>query len=182
VRLVLGFEGEVVADLAGGAFGRGAWVHPRPECIQAAVPRGLERTLRGKVTGNAQAVAEQIRLAAARRLMALLSSARRSRKAAVGTTAVKEAAQNGRALLYVVAIDARAAADAPWVEQAVAAGSAIAFGTKVELGSAVGQKEVGVLAILDVGLARAIGRAHVLASLPEPRAARDVENLTTEAR
>lgn len=182
LRLVLGPDGEVVADLAGGAFGRGAWVHPRPGCLHAAVPRGLERALRGKVTTTALALAAQVRLSAHRRLLALIASARRSKNAAVGTTSVKEAVQRGRAQLLVVACDARAAATAPWVEQAVAAGSALAFGTKAELGNAVGQEEVGVLAILDEGLARAIGRAHALATLPEPRPARDAENLTTEAR
>jgi predicted RNA-binding protein YlxR (DUF448 family)/ribosomal protein L30E len=183
VRLVLGPDGEVVADLGGGAFGRGAWVHPRPECLSAAVPRGLERSLRGKVSGTALAVAAQIRLSAQRRLLALLSSARRSKNAAVGSTAVKEAALSDAARLYIVAIDARASAETPWVERAVAAGLAVAFGTKLELGKALGGlEEVGVVAILDDGLARAIGRAHALANLPEPRPGRDVENLSTEAR
>jgi len=183
VRLVLGPEGEVACDLGGGAFGRGAWVHPRAECLAGAVPRGLERALRGKVNATAHGVAAQMRFTAGRRLLALLSSARRSKKAAVGTTSVKEAAQSGSARLYVVAVDARAAADAPWIEQAVADGRAIAFGTKLELGTTLGGlEEVGVVAILDDGLARAIHRAHGLATLPEPRPARGAEILTTEAR
>jgi hypothetical protein len=112
-----------------------------------------------------------------------LSSARRSKNAAVGTTAVKEAAQSGAALLYIVEVDARAAADAPWIERAVAAGRAIAFGNKAELGKTLGGlEEVGVVAILDNGLARAIRRAHALATLPEPRPAREKEILSTEAR
>jgi predicted RNA-binding protein YlxR (DUF448 family) len=183
VRLVLGPEGEVVCDLGGGAFGRGAWVHPRPECLAAAVPRGLERALRGKVVTTALALVAQLRLSAQRRLLALLSSARRSRNAAVGATSVKEAAQSGAALLYVVAVDARAAADAPYIERAVADGKAIAFGTKLELGKTLGGlEEVGVVAILDDGLARAIHRAHTLATLPEPRHGRDAGILSTEAR
>jgi len=183
VRLVLGPEGEVVADLGGGAFGRGAWVHPRPECLSAAVPRGLERALRAKIKTTAHALTAQVRLSAERRLFALLSSARRSKNAAVGTTAVKEAAQSDAACLFVVAADARAAAGAPWVERAAASGKAIAFGTKLELGKTLGGlEEVGVVAILDDGLARAIHRAHALATLPEPRSARDAEILSTEAR
>jgi predicted RNA-binding protein YlxR (DUF448 family) len=196
VRLVLGPEGEVACDLGGGAFGRGAWVHPRPECLAAGVPRGLERALRGKVNTTAHALAAQLRLTAQRRLLSLLSSARRSKNAAVGTTAVKQAAEAGAVRLYVVAVDARAAADAPWIERAVADGQAIAFGSKTELGKTVGQSrrrraaadmtdglsEVGVVAILDDGLARAIHRAHALATLPEPRAARGSEILSTEVR
>ncbi len=182
MRLVLGPDGDVVPDVAGGAFGRGAWVHPRPECLASSVPRGLERALRGKVTAGAAQVTALLRQAGARRLLGLVSAARRARKAAVGSTAVKEALQGGRAKLVIVAVDARSAADTPGLEQAVRAGMALAFGNKAELGNALGQAEVGVVAITDDGLAQAIGRAHALTVLAEPRAARESGNLSTEAR
>ena len=39
VRLVLGPGGEVAVDAAGGGFGRGAHVHPRPGCVEKAALR-----------------------------------------------------------------------------------------------------------------------------------------------
>ena len=41
---------------------------------------------------------------------------------------------------------------------------------------------VGVVAVLNDGLARAFHRAHALATLPEPRPGRGAEILSTEAR
>jgi predicted RNA-binding protein YlxR (DUF448 family) len=182
LRLVHGPEGEVVPDLAGGAFGRGAWVHPRPECLSRAVPKGLERALKAKGVADVAAVSSLVRASAARRLLGLLSSARRARKAAAGTTAVKEALDRGEVRLVLVATDARAAANAPWIEEKIRLGTALPFSTKAELGSLLGLEEVGVVAVLDDGLARAIERAWALAHLPESRVTRAKEKLSTEVR
>ena len=48
VRLIVSPEGEVAVDARGGGFGRGAHVHPRPECLQKAVERGLARSAKTK--------------------------------------------------------------------------------------------------------------------------------------
>ena len=50
IRLVIGPSGEVAVDAAGGGFGRGAHVHPRPLCIERAAQKGLSRAARGKVS------------------------------------------------------------------------------------------------------------------------------------
>lgn len=182
MRLVHGPAGEVIPDLAGRAFGRGAWVHPRPDCLSRAVPKGLERALRAKVVTDVRAVSELVRTFAAKRVLGLLSAARRSRKAAAGTTAVKAAIDRGEVRLVLVATDARAAANTPWIEERVRTGTALPFSTKAELGSLLGSEEVGVVAILDDGLARAIERAWALAHLPESRVSRANEKLSTEVR
>ncbi len=49
VRLIISPEGEVAVDARGGGFGRGAHVHPRPECLQKAVDRGLARSAKAKI-------------------------------------------------------------------------------------------------------------------------------------
>ena len=50
MRLVRAAGGEVVIDLGGRAPGRGAYVHRRPECLEAARRRGgLNRALRTAV-------------------------------------------------------------------------------------------------------------------------------------
>src|SRR5688572_4377236 len=80
VRVVVGPDGRVVPDLAGGAFGRGAWLHPRTECVAKAVPRGLAHALRAEVKTDAASLIELLRRAAERRAAALLAAASRASK------------------------------------------------------------------------------------------------------
>src|SRR5258706_14587201 len=91
LRLVVGPDGEVVPDLGGGAFGRGAWVHPRVSCVTDAVRSGLSRGLKTKITANLPQVLELLRAAATRRTLSLLQAAQRAHLAALATTAVGEA-------------------------------------------------------------------------------------------
>lgn len=166
VRVVVGPDGSVVPDLAGGAFGRGAWLHPRTECIGKAVPRGLAHALRAEVKTDAARLIELLRKAAERRCAALLKAASRASKAALGTTAVQEAE---KICLVVVAADARAAAETATVVTAVRSGRAVVFGSKSTLGAIFGREELGVVAILDLGLAEAILAAVRLTELQSPR-------------
>ncbi|HET9932937.1 MAG TPA: YlxR family protein, partial [Polyangiaceae bacterium] len=130
VRLVLGPEGEVVVDLARGAFGRGAWVHPRPECIEKAAPQGLSRAFKCQVRDNGTQVLATFRAAAERRVQGLVLAARRAHKLEAGASAVEEAVRARRAALVLVATDARASADLAWLAPLVANGQALAFSTK----------------------------------------------------
>lgn len=166
VRLVLGDDGEVVPDLAGGAFGRGAWVHASVDCLQKA-PRGLSRSFKMEIRTSAAALAESLGVAASRRIQGLLASARRAGKLAVGSTAVKDALEASTAQLLVVATDARAAADTEWVRRAVADGRAVAFGTKDVLGAVAGRDEAGVVAILDDRIATALAGAFSILQMAE---------------
>ena len=168
VRIVLGPDGNVVPDLGGGAFGRGAWLHPRKDCITKAVPRGLSHALKAQVLTDAPTLVERIRAAAERRVEALLQAARRAGKAALGTTAVHEAAAAGSLELCVVAADARAAAETPAVSAAVKRGRAVVFASKTALAALFGREELGVVAILDSGLAEAILAAIRLSELKGP--------------
>jgi predicted RNA-binding protein YlxR (DUF448 family)/ribosomal protein L30E len=165
VRVVVGPDGGVVPDLAGGAFGRGAWLHPRPDCVRKAVPRGLSHALKVRVATDAQALFGLMSSAAERRAAALLRAAERARKAALGATAVAEAEAAGSASLFVVAADAESAGRLPSVAAAVKSGRAVVFGTKATLGALFGREQLGVLAILDPGLAEAVARAVRLSEL-----------------
>jgi hypothetical protein len=50
IRVVRSPAGEVAVDPSGRAPGRGAWVHQRPACVEAALARGaLARALRAGV-------------------------------------------------------------------------------------------------------------------------------------
>jgi uncharacterized protein len=168
VRLVLGPEGQLVPDLAGRAFGRGAWVHPSPVCLAKAAPRGFRKSFRSEVSTSVMELWSSLRAAADRRIEGLVVAASRAGKLAVGSTAAREAFEAGRAHLILVATDARAAADAGWVHDAVRRGLAFGWGDKAALGRATRRDEVGVAAVLDDRIAKALSFAAGVAGLPAP--------------
>lgn len=153
----------VVVDLKGTAKGRGAHVHPAPDCVAKAAKQGLSRAFKCAVDATAEDLSMQIDAAASRRFEGLLVGARRARHVAAGADVVVEACREGKAKLLVVATDAASAAKLTEVRDAIAAGRAIAWGDKRELGALLGRDEVAVCAVLDEGLAAAMERAHRLA-------------------
>ncbi len=171
IRVVLGPEGQVVPDLGRRFHGRGAWLHPRPECLQQAARRGLPRSFRAPVKTTAAELWASIRDAADRRVEGLVSAAWRAKKLDLGADAVRDALAQGRARLILVATDARAAADTPGVDRALAAGQVRVWGTKATLGRATGRAELGVVAVLDEGLAEALFSTLQMAQMPAPEAA-----------
>ncbi|MGC4086420.1 MAG: DUF448 domain-containing protein [Polyangiaceae bacterium] len=170
VRLVLGPEGEVVVDLAGGAFGRGAWVHPRPDCISKALPAGLSRAFKTQVRDDASSVLATLRAAAHRRVQGLMQAARRTRKLEAGATAVEQAVQERRAALVLVASDARASAELGWLAPLIANGQALAFGSKDLFATWLGRSETALVAITDARIARHAQQAIHWTMLEGPRA------------
>lgn len=151
-------SGEIAVDLAGGGFGRGAHVHPSPACVAKAVKSGFARAFKAAVTADASQLGDAIVGAADRRIEGLLSGAHRARQLAVGADLVIEALKEARAELVVVARDAAAAAKLADVQQAIAAGKAIAWGLKERLGAVTARDEVAVVAILAPGVAAAVAQ------------------------
>ena len=158
IRLVIAPSGEVAVDLAGGQFGRGAHVHASPRCV-AAAPRALSKSFHQRIGATAQDLAQAIVAAADRRIAGLLASAARSRNLEVGAEQAGLAFENGNAHLLVVAKDAAAAASIGRIMHAVANGGAVAWGTKILLGSLGGKLEVAVLGITSQPLAAALRSA-----------------------
>jgi predicted RNA-binding protein YlxR (DUF448 family)/ribosomal protein L30E len=163
VRLVISPEGEVAVDLAGGRFGRGAHVHASPRCL-ASAPKGLSRSFRRPMAVTAGALASAITEAAERRATGLLSSAVRSQRVEIGAERSGQAMESGKVRLLVVARDAAAGASTGPVLRAVAAGNAVAFGTKADLGALVGKSEVAVLGVSSEPIAVALRAAVRTAS------------------
>jgi predicted RNA-binding protein YlxR (DUF448 family) len=174
VRLVVGPEGEVVPDLSGGAFGRGAWVHPRPACVADAVKGGLSRGLKMKVTASVAEVSQLLRTAAARRTLSLLQAAERGRWAALGTTALEEAERDDRVELLVLAGDAKASAQLSPVMRLGQRGRVRLFKTKAELGAAFGRDELALVGLLSADLSREVSRMISVSELEEPGSAHRV--------
>jgi predicted RNA-binding protein YlxR (DUF448 family) len=174
VRLVVGPDGQVAPDLGGGAFGRGAWVHPRPSCLAEAVRGGLNRGLKTKVSASVEQVAALLRDAAARRTLSLLSAAQRAKKAAVGATALEEAERDGRVELLVLAGDAKASAELPAVTRLVSQGRVRVFKTKAELGAAFGRETLSLVGLLSPDLSREVSRMISVSELTGPGTAHRV--------
>ena len=112
LRLVLGPSGEdrqqareVAPDVAGGAFGRGAHVHARQDCLEKACRGGLSRAFKTRVAADAKVLAAQLAAGCEQRIVGLLSGARRAGALAVGADAAVEALVDG-APLVVLARDA----------------------------------------------------------------------------
>ena len=172
VRLIVAPEGDVVVDLAGGAFGRGAWVHVAPECLQKAAPAGLSRSFHREIKLTSAELCDRLALAGERRAQGLVLAARRSRKLEFGGAAVEEAVLAHRAELVLVACDARAAAEFNWLVPLIASGRALAFGSKAAFGKWLGRSETALLAITDPGIARETKQAISLTMLERPNAPR----------
>jgi predicted RNA-binding protein YlxR (DUF448 family) len=157
VRLVVA-ESEVVFDLAGGSFGRGAHVHTSADCI-AKAPRGIARAFRnGSVRVTAAELGERLVAACDRRMVGLLLSARRIRALAIGQYAAIHALDarrgtQGGSILAIVATDAGNVARTAAVEEAIATGRAVAWKTKSELGALLGEESVAICGVCHAGIA-----------------------------
>lgn len=158
-------SGEIAVDVARNASGRGGNVHPSAPCVAKALRGGFARVFKTKITSTPQAVGAQIVDSVDRRIDGLLGGAKRGKLLAIGADAVKEAWNERKARLIVVAKNAAAAAAQSEVQNAVASGKAIGWMDKAHLGALFGRDEVAVVAVLDDGVATEIARMFGI-SLP----------------
>lgn len=155
---------------------------PDAAAVQAAPPAPAEHAATGggepttpvalTIGGeplSASSLRDAVAAAYRRRLGGLVHAARRARTIAVGSDAACAAIGAGDAALVIVANDAAAAADRSEVRAAIAAGRAVSWGSKSELGELVGggrEGGVAVVAILDRRIAAAMRDAvHVVDGL-----------------
>jgi uncharacterized protein len=167
VRLVVGPEGEVVPDLAGGAFGRGAWVHPRMTCLEGAVRGGLSRGLKTQIKTDVAEVVSQLRGASVRRTISLLQAAQRAKRVVLGTAALEDAERDDRVELLVLASDAKASADLSAVRRLGARGRVRLFSTKAELGAAFKRDELALIGLTSTDLSQEVSRMISVSELEE---------------
>ncbi len=150
LRLVVA-DAEIAFDLAGGAFGRGAHLHPRPACVEGAA-RGLARAFGHSVDTAPTSLGQRLVEACERRVAGLLLAAHRLRALEVGADAAVQAMGRG-APLVVVAADAGAIARSSAVARCVADGRAIAWSSKDALGALLGEASVAICAVRHPGIA-----------------------------
>lgn len=161
---------DVAVDAAGGSFGRGAYVHASPACLERA-ERGLSRSFRRPISAPAAALGAAIVAALHRRAVGLLASAHRLRRVELGTDVVKAALAQGAPGLLIVARDAGSVATSHEVSFAIGAGRAVAFATRSELGALFGRDEVALALLTEAKLASTLAsvvRASTSLSSLEP--------------
>lgn len=150
-------EPRLVPDPRGRLPGRGVSVHPTRECIRSAVERGgFARAIGGKPTLDTDAVCALAAAQYDRRVEGLLLAALRSGAIVAGTDAVRRALAEGAPPLLLVAEDAAGRREEITDQAARLGGRCVVHGTKEGLGRLMGRAEVGVLAVLEEGLAREV--------------------------
>jgi predicted RNA-binding protein YlxR (DUF448 family)/ribosomal protein L30E len=150
----------LIPDIAGKLGGRGVSVHPTRACLESAVRRGgFARALKRAVPCTVDELASLAAAQFERRAASLIVAARRAGALVVGTDAVREAMREATVAALVVASDA-AGRRAELEGAAARLGKrCVVHGTKASLGRLLGRDEVGVVAVLDVGIASALARA-----------------------
>lgn len=144
--------------------GRGISVHPTRACIQRAARGGFARAVRGPLSVEPAELCSQAAAQYRKRMTGLLLAASRSRRIAVGTEAVKRSLTDGTSSLVLFASDAagrREDLGALAERQGVPCAS---DGDKAELGRLFGRAELGVLSILDDGIAAEVAVAAARAA------------------
>ena len=137
--------------------GRGVSVHPTRECVRRAVDRGgFARALGAKLTLDAQSLCVMAAAQYARRLEGLLLAAQRSGALVVGTDPVRRLLAEEAPPLLLVAEDAAGRREEIAEHAARLGGRCAVYGLKEELGRLLGRAEVGVLAVLEAGIAAEI--------------------------
>jgi hypothetical protein len=153
---VRGPDGAAVFDIEGRLPGRGAWICPSPDCLNALTSGTLGHVLKSPVRlADAAARRRELVEALRRRVDNLLTMARRMRGAAFGPTGVRAALKEGRAGLVLVAGDAPADAAASWAARSAPV-PARSGPDAAALGSLCGRGPVAVAAITAAGMAEAL--------------------------
>ena len=161
IRFALAPDGRVVPDITGKLPGRGAWLTADRALIGKAVKKRLfSRAFRQPVEAPAD-LADQLEILIARRLVDLLSLARKAGQAVTGAEKVRAHIQSGQTGLLLQASDGAEDGKAKLsrLADAVSGGeiTQVNLLTYEELGLAFG-REFAIHAALDAGgFARAIG-------------------------
>lgn len=164
VRWVRDEQGEIVPDLLGRSFGRGAWVHPHPKCLSRLIS-GLERSFKAPILTDQKEALARLALGAQHRTLQLIGSASRQKLVVFGADACEEAYHTGKISLLLVTCDAKAALQRGFVQHAIKSGEACSWGTKEGLGKVLGRGEVAVMGVTDRGLAARLFGAIAMALL-----------------
>jgi len=162
LRLVLlGDPPRLVPDVRRRAPGRGVSVHPRRECVEKVLRgKSVQRVFqRAVVPPSVDDLVEWAIGQYQRRIEGLIIAAQRSRHIAIGREAVRDAINRRSVALLIQAADDNQGA---WMHSDAVTRfniGSVVYGTKESNGRLFGREAVGVLAILDRGIAESIVHA-----------------------
>ncbi len=105
VRFVIGPDGQVVPDLAGRLPGRGIWVAAERGALERAVKKGLFARAARQPVEVAPDLVDLVEAGLARRVVDLVSLARKAGGAVTGFDKVKDWLEKGRAVVLIQAAD-----------------------------------------------------------------------------
>ncbi len=161
VRFVLGPDGQVVPDVLGKLPGRGVWVSANRDAMQTAVKKKLfARGFKAQVTVPDDLV-DQVEQQLSRRLIELISLARKSGDAVAGYEKVKDWLAKEEARVLIQASDGSARGKTKLSTPHF--GTYVGWLTADELGMAFGRQTVIHAAVASGGLSqRVVEEAHRL--------------------
>jgi uncharacterized protein len=134
--------------------GRGVSVHPKFRCLQSAVASGaFKRAFKTQLEVSATEIASVARSQYERRAQGLLLAARRAHKLALGTEAVRDAIQDRRAKLLIIAGDAEGSREELEHAAMRLGRTCLVWNTKNGLGHLFSRATLSILAVLDIGIA-----------------------------
>ena len=105
IRFDVGPEGQVVADVLGRLPGRGLWVTANRAAITKAAKKGLFARAAKQPVKVSETLADEVEAAQARRVVDLLSLARKAGDAVTGYEKVKDWLTKGRCVVLIQASD-----------------------------------------------------------------------------
>jgi len=157
IRIIAGPAG-IVIDYREKLTGRAAYVCPTQECINKALAKeSLTRALRIRVQPpDADAFVSQLAETIEDKIKALLSISMKAGKLAAGASAVKDALAKGRVELLFFATDLSVGTREKLDVQGSGPLRQVTLFTRDEFGALLGRELVGVVGILDKGLAEAL--------------------------
>ncbi len=157
VRIVAGPEG-ILIDYREKLPGRAAYVCPKQECIVKALAKGtLAKALRFKVRlPGAELFASLLAAAIKEKIRSLLSISMKAGKIAAGYSAVSDALGKERVKLLLFASDLSDGTRDKISSQSFESFRRATLFTRDEFGSMLNRELVGIVGILDQGLADAL--------------------------
>lgn len=165
VRFVIGPDDAIVPDIAGDLPGRGLWLTPRRDIVEAACAKRLFARAARRRVKVADDLPDRVEDLLVRRCLRYLGLARRAGEAGVGFETGREWARRGRVAALLTASDG-AEAGAQKMRAAVARAGVpvIRLFTASELGGAVGRTMAVHVVLAPGGLAaRFVAEARRLA-------------------
>ncbi len=163
LRCIHAPDGGLVVDLKSSALGRGAWVHPRPECIARALTRGFARSFRANVQTDAEQFYTLLTDAATRRVGGLIQASRARGALLFGRDVVRE--NLARVQVALLATDVSSLQREAFVTELGQRGKLMIWGDKQRFGQWLGRGDVAIVAITESGLANEVAKAVALLRL-----------------